>query len=128
MSFHKLSMTNSNWQKRLVWILKANLITWSFNSLLFVVLVFSGSNMASLAFSGYFSKITLLETGVSFLIGGAIAFSGSVLPNKAKEYALKSDERWSIEKLRKNEKRANKYIIFAIIMLIESIVVSFFGA
>jgi hypothetical protein len=121
-------MTNSNWQKRLVWILKASLVTWSFNSLLFVVLVFSGSNMASLAFSGYFSKITLLETGVSFLIGGAIAFSGSVLPSKAKEFALKSDERWSIEKLRKNEKRADKYIIFAIIMLIESIVVSFFGA
>lgn len=107
-------------------MLKANLIAWGFNALVFVILIFSGSSVLSLV-SGYFSKITLLETGVSFLIAGAIAFSGSVLPSKAKEYALKSDDRWSIEKLRKNEKRANKYIIFAVIMLIESIIVSLFG-
>jgi hypothetical protein len=123
---HNLGSANSNWQKQLVWILKANLIAWGFNALVFVILIFSGSSVLSLV-SGYFSKITLLETGVSFLIAGAIAFSGSVLPSKAKEYALKSDDRWSIEKLRKNEKRANKYIIFAVIMLIESIIVSLFG-
>jgi hypothetical protein len=120
-------MTNTYWQKQLIWILKANLIIWTINALLFVILVFSGSNVTNLAFSGYFSKITLLETGVSFLVGGALAFSGSVLPSKAKEYALKSDERWSIEKLRKSEKRANKYIILAIMMLVESILISFFG-
>jgi len=121
-------MTSLHWQKQLIWVLKANLIIWTANIFLFAILVFSGSEVINLAFSGYFSKITLLETGVSFLIGGAFAFSGSVLPSKAKEYALKSDERWSIEKLRKSEKRANKYIILAIIMLIESIIISFFGA
>jgi hypothetical protein len=127
MHYHKLSITNRNWRNQLIWILKANLLTWSFNALLYVILIFSGFAATNLAFSGYFSKITLLETGISFLIGGVIAFSGSVLPSKAKEYALKSEERWSIEKLRKNEKRANKYIIFAVLMLVESIVTSFFG-
>jgi len=120
-------MTNSNWQSQLIWLLKANLAIWVLNAFSLVILVFSGSNVTNLAFSGFFSKITLLEAGVSFLIGGLLAFSGSVLPSKAKEYALKSDERWSVEKLRKGEKRANKFIILAIIMLAESIVVSLFG-
>jgi hypothetical protein len=84
--------------------------------------------LTNLAFSGYFSKITLIETGVSFLVGGALAFSGSILSSKTKEYVLKSDEQWSIEKLRKSERKANKYIILAVILFVESILISFFGA
>jgi hypothetical protein len=110
-----------------IWILQRNLIIWAVNGLLFVILVLLGSSLTNLIFSGYFSKITLLETGVSFLVGGALAFSGSILPSKAKEYVHKSDEQWSIEKLRKSEKRANKYIILAVILFAESILVSFFG-
>ena len=122
-------MTDSSWQKQLIWVLKGNLIIWAINALTFAILVLSGSPWTNLAFSGYFSKITLLETGVSFLVGGALAFSGSVLPSKTKEYVLKSsDEQWSIDKLRKSEKRANKYIILAVILLVESILISFLGA
>ena len=89
------------------------------------MLVFSGSNFNDLVFSGYFSKITLLETGIALLIGGALAFSGSVLSSKAREHILKSDENWSMEKLRKTEKRANKYIVFALFLFFESIIISF---
>jgi hypothetical protein len=121
------NMTRPSWQMYSIWILQRNLIIWAINGLLFAILVISGSNLTNLAFSGYFSKIALLETGVAFLVGGALAFSGSVLPNKAKEYVLKSDEQWSIEKLRKSEKRANKYIILAVILFAESIIVSFLG-
>ncbi len=122
-------MTNSSWQRQLIWVLKGNLIIWTVNALLFAILVFSGSTLTNLAFSGYFSKITLIETGVSFLVGGALAFSGSVLSSKTKEYVLKSsDEQWSIEKLRKSERKANKYIILAVILFVESILISFFGA
>jgi hypothetical protein len=112
---------------QLVWVLKGNLIIWAVNALLFAILVLSGSTLNSLAFSGFFSKITLLETGVSFLVGGALAFSGSVLPSKTKEYVFKSDEQWSVEKLRKSERKANKYIILAVILFIESILISFLG-
>jgi hypothetical protein len=120
-------MTNSSWQRQLIWVLKGNLIIWTVNALLFAILVLSGSTLTNLAFSGYFSKITLIETGVSFLVGGALAFSGSVLSSKTKEYVLKSDEQWSIEKLRKSERKANKYIILAVILFVESILISFFG-
>jgi hypothetical protein len=118
-------MTNSSWQRQLIWVLKGNLIIWTVNALLFAILILSGYSLNNLASSGYFSKITFAETGVSFLVAGALAFSGSVLPSKTKEYVLKSDEQWSIEKLRKSEKRANKYIILAVILFVESILISF---
>jgi hypothetical protein len=120
-------MGHSTWHIWSIWLLKANVITWIINSLLMVVFVFSGSTLTGLVFSGYFSKITLLETGVAFLVAGALAFSGSVLPSKAKEYVLKSEEQWSVDKLKSSEKRANKFIILAAILLVESLLISFFG-
>jgi hypothetical protein len=50
------------------------------------------------------------------------------LPSKTREVVLKSDEKWSLEKLRKSEKRANKYIVLAVILLVESILISLLGA
>jgi hypothetical protein len=120
-------MSRPSWQTQSIWILQRNLIVWAANGVLFMILVLCGSSLTNLAFSGYFSKITLLETGIAFIVGGAIAFSGSIFPSKAKEYVLNSDEKWSIEKLRKSEKRANKYIFLAVIFFIESIAISFLG-
>jgi hypothetical protein len=118
-------MTNSSWQKSLVWILKANLVIWSINASIFAILVFSG---AKSAVSSYFSIVTLLETGLALLIGGALAFSGAALPNRMKGQIRKSDEQWSIEKLKSSEKRANRYLILAAIMFAECLTVSFLGA
>ncbi len=111
----------------LIWIGKANLIVWTINAVVFAVLAAISTGWAELLFSGYFSKITLLETGVAFLAAGAIAFSGSVLPSKAKEYSRKTNEKWSMDQLRKSEKKANKYVALAIILFIESLIVSFLG-
>ena len=120
-------MTHLTWRTWSIWLLKANLIIWATNALLFAVLVLLSSDLAGFVLSGYFSKITLLETGMSFLVAGAIAFSGSVLPSKAKEYSRKTDENWSIDKLRNSEKRANKYIVLAITLFVESLLISFVG-
>jgi hypothetical protein len=120
-------MAHSNLRMWTIWILRGNLVVWSVNALLFVTLVMSGSILSSLVSSGYFSKMTLLETGICFLVGGAIAFSGSVSSTKIKELIRKSDEQWSIDKLHKSEKRANKYIALAILLFVESLVVSFLG-
>jgi hypothetical protein len=120
-------MINSVWRRIFVWVLKGNLIIWAINAVLFGLLGLSGYGWNTIFFSSYFSKIALLETGICFIVGGALAFSGSVLPSKTKEYVLKSDEQWSIEKLRKSEKRANKYLILAIMLLVESIIISLFG-
>ena len=119
-------MADSYWRKSFIWILKANLVLWAINvAVLFAILLFVGFNWVD---SGYFSKITLLETGVAFLVGGAMAFSGSALPSKAKEQVLRKEEDWSIETLRSSEKRANKYLILAVILFLECLAVSFLGA
>jgi hypothetical protein len=120
-------MAHSNLRTWIFWFLKGNVLIWSVNALLFVFLVLSGSILSGLVSSGYFSKITLLETGICFLVGGAIAFSGSVSSSKTKEFIRKSNEQWSIDKLRKSEKRANKYIALAILLFVESLIVSFLG-
>lgn len=120
-------MINSLWRRLFVWVLKGNLIIWAINVVLLGLLGLTGSSWSTLVFSSYFSKIVLFETGICFVVGGALAFSGSVLPSKTKEYVLKSDEQWSIEKLRKSEKRANRYLILAIFLLVESIIISLFG-
>ena len=128
MNPHSLkNMVCSNLRTWMIWILKGNLVVWFVNALLFVILVSSGYTLINLVSSGYFSKMTLLETGICFVAGGAIAFSGSVSSSKAKEYIHTSDEKWSIEKLRKNEKRANKYIALAILLFVESLIISFLG-
>jgi hypothetical protein len=122
------NMTRPASQMHLIWFLKGNLVVWVINSVLFAVLGLSGFGWANLIASGYFSKITFLETGAAFLVGGALAFSGSLLPNKAREQILKTaDEPWSMEKLRKSEKRANKYIILALILFVESLLVALVG-
>ena len=114
-------MAHSNLRTWIFWFLKGNLLIWSVNALLFVFLVLSGSILSGLVSSGYFSKITLLETGICFLVGGSIS------SNKTKEFIRKSNEQWSIDKLRKSEKRANKYIALAILLFVESLIVSFLG-
>jgi len=118
-------MSTSYWRKSFIWIIKANLIVWAINAVLFLILVFSGFKWAN---SGYFSKITLLETGISFLVGGLLAFSGSVLPSKVKGQIRRSNEEWSIEKLRSSEKSANKYLILAVILFVECLIAAFLGA
>ena len=118
-------MSTSYWRGSFIWFLKANAVVWAINSSLLAILLLLGFSWVN---SGYFSKITLFETGISFLVAGALAFSGSALPSKAREVVLKSGEQWSIEKLRRSEKRANKYIVLAAILLVESILISFLGA
>ena len=111
----------------LVWLLKVNLLMWAINAILFAILVLLGSSPTGLLSSGLFSKLTLFETGIALVVAGAVAFSGSASASKTREYVRKSDEQWSIDKLRKSEKRANKYIVMAIVIFAESIVISLLG-
>jgi hypothetical protein len=120
-------MALSTWRAFSIWLLKATLIILAVNALFLAVLSISGNSLNSIIFSSFFSKITLFESGATFLIGGALAFSGSVLIGKAKEQLLKSEEKWSMEKLRKRENTANKYIAFAVILFFASLIISFEG-
>ena len=75
-------MINSLWRRIFVWVLKGNLIIWAINAVLFGLLGLSGYSWNTLMVSSYFSKIALLETGICFIVCGALAFSGSVLPRQ----------------------------------------------
>lgn len=122
------NMNRSSLKAYSTWLLKGNLIVWAVNGIIAVVLGLIGLGFDGLVSYGYFSKIAFLETGIAFLIGGAMAFSGSVLPNKAKEQIFKSPgEPWSMEKLRDSEKKANRFIVLAVILFVESIIISFLG-
>ena len=121
-------MAHSFWLATGIWILKVNLLVWAINALLLILFALLGSSLTGLFSSGFFSKLTLVETGIALIVAGAIAFSGSVSASKTKEYIRKSDEQWSIDKLRGREKIANKYIILALLIFAESLAISFFGA
>ena len=122
------SMAHSTWLTTSIWILKVNLAIWAINALLLALFALSGSSLNELFSSGFFSKITLVETGIALIVAGAVAFSGSVSASKTKEYIHKSDEQWSIDKLRRREKTANKYIALALLIFAESLAVSLLGA
>ena len=116
---------SSYWRTNFIWVLRANVILWFVDAAVFAVLLWLRLGWAT---SGFFSKIFLLETGVSFLIGGAIAFSGSALPNKAKDQILRKKDDWTIDDLKSSEKRANKYLILAVFLFVECLVAAFLGA
>ena len=110
-----------------MWILKANLVIWLINVVAFGVFVAAGFELNIILNQSFFSKLVLLETGVTFLVGGFFAFSGSALQNKTREHLLKKEEKWSIETLKNKEKRANKYIILAAVLFVQSLVIGFLG-
>ena len=112
---------------QVIWLLKAILVVWAINGILIPILVLFGYNVSDVISSGYLSKITFLETGIALLVGGAVAFLGSASASKTKELINKTQEEWSIDKLKESEKRANRYFIFAVIMFAQSILISLLG-
>jgi len=110
----------------LLWEIKAFLMLWIINAVLFVIFSFAISNFQVSTYA-LFSKLTFAETGIILIVAGLIAFSGSVSANKSKEYLSKSEQNWTIDKLRAREKQANKYIVLAALFFLQSIIISFVG-
>ena len=109
------------------WILKAHLVIWIANAVLFAFIALMGIDFGTIIYSSFFSKITLGETGIVLVVAGGLAFSDSALSSKAKEQLLKSEEKWSIEKLRASEKKANKFIFLSLLLFIECLVIASLG-
>jgi len=115
------------WKNLALWELKANVLIWLINGIVVLTLILLGNDFQTLLAATIFSKLALLESGIIFLTGGIIAFSGSVSASKSKEVLLKSSEQWSIEKLKSSEKTANNYLLLALIILVVSIIISVLG-
>ncbi len=118
---------NVNLHQPLIWVLKLNVIVWIVDLVLFGVLVLLGLDAFGIVAAGYFSKVLLLEAGVIFVVGGAVAFSSGIFSSKVRDHISHSEERWSVEKLSKSEKKANLFIITGVFLFLQALIVSFFG-
>jgi len=115
-----------SWRRSVTWVLKVNLI---FLLIDLLVLPFSSLFLKVDAFTlvkdGFFSMMLLLDSGIIFLIGGLIAMSSSIFPSKVREHVFHSDEKWSQEKHKKSQMKANFYILTGVVLFLESIVSAF---
>lgn len=112
-----------NWQRSIAWALKVNLAFLAINlSLLLFLSLFLKVSVVTLVKDDFFPKILLLDSGILFLVGGLIAMSSSIFPSKIREHVLRSDEKWSLEKHKKSETKANLYILTGVLLLLESVV------
>jgi hypothetical protein len=115
-----------NWRRSVTWILKVNLAFLIINLLLLPFLSsFFKVSVLSLVRDGFFSMLLLLDSGIIFLVGGLIAMSSSIFPSKVREYVFHSDEKWSQEKHKKSQMKANLYILMGVLLFLESIVSGF---
>jgi hypothetical protein len=101
--------------------LKINFIVLAIDSAFVLIwMTLADANVLAPLRTDFLSFLLLLEAGVVFLIGGAIAMSASIFPSKIKEY-LHSGELWSEEKLKKGEARANLYVLAGVFLFLESV-------
>jgi len=115
-----------NWRPALIWVLRVNFIFLAIDLLLLLFLsMFLKVTIFMLVEDGFFSLILLLNSGIIFLMGGIVAMSSSIFPSKVREHILHSDEKWSQEKHKKSEQKANLYILAGIFLFLESLVSGF---
>lgn len=113
----------SKWRQPLLWILRVNSVFIVIDFLLLLVWA-AFLNSTSLVWfkSGYLSMMLLLEAGLVFLAGGLVAMSSSIFANKVRNYVFHSDEKWSVERGKKTERKANLCILTGGILFIESLI------
>ena len=112
-----------NWRQPVLWVLKVNLTFLIIDLLLLLFLsLLLRVDLFSLVRAGFFPMTLLLNSGIVFLAGGLIAMSSSIFPSKIREYVFHSDEKWSKEKQKKSERKANLYILTGVVLFLESLV------
>lgn len=117
----------SDWRKSLLWALRANAIIVVINLVILAVwLLLQSANFVAPARKDFFAVLLLLESALVFLAGGAVAMSTSIFPSKIREYFFRSKEKWSPEKHKKSEARANLYILVGILLFLESVGLTLF--
>lgn len=108
------------------WALKVNFIIIVIDVVLLAIgLVLQSANIIAPVRRDFVMILLLLESALVFLTGGAVAMSTSIFPTKIREHFFRSKEKWSTEKHRKSEARANLYILVGIFLFIESLGLAF---
>jgi hypothetical protein len=116
----------ADWRNSLFWALKVNFIIIVIDVVLLAIgLVLQSANIIAPVRRDFVMILLLLESALVFLTGGAVAMSTSIFPTKIREHFFRSKEKWSTEKHRKSEARANLYILVGIFLFIESLGLAF---
>ena len=111
-----------DWRKSVIWTLKVNLTVLTVDFLLLLLwLLLANWNILAPMRKDFLPLLLLLEAGLVFLIGGAIAMSSAIFPSKIREHVFHSGEEWSKEKLKKGEAKANLYILAGAFLFLESL-------
>jgi len=117
----------SNLRGSLLWVLRANAIVVVIDLIILAVwLLLQSANLVAPVRRDFFTVLLLLESALVFLAGGAVAMSTSIFPSKVREYFFRSKEKWSPEKHKKSEARANLYILVGILLFLESVGLTLF--
>ena len=110
------------WRESVTWALKVNFIILGFNAIFLAIwLMLQNISLAPPMRKDFFAVLLLLESGLVFLTGGAIAMVSSIFASKVREYFFGSKEKWSAEKYKKSEARASLYILVAVFLFLESL-------
>lgn len=71
------------------------------------------------------SLLLLIESALMLLFGGLSTFSNTIFVNKVREYIYRSKEKWNVEKSLENIKKNDVYILEGVLLIIESIILSY---
>lgn len=117
----------ADWRKSLFWALKVNFIIIVIDLVIFASwLLLQSANLVVPVRRDFVTVLLFLESALVFLTGGAVAMSTSIFPTKIREHFFRSKEKWSTEKHRKSEARANLYILVGIFLFVESLGLALF--
>ena len=112
----------SNWWEAVLWALRAKGLILIIDFILLAIwMLLQSASLIVPVRKDFLAVLLLLESALVFLTGGAVAMSTSIFPTKIREYFFRSKEKWSAEKHKKSEARANLYILVGVFLLLESV-------
>ena len=116
----------ADWRTPLFWALKVNFVIIVIDVVLLAIgLLLQNANIIAPIRRDFVMILLLLESALVFLTGGAVAISTSIFPTKIREHFFRSKEKWSAEKHKKSEAKANLFILVGIFLFVESLGLAF---
>lgn len=109
----------------LIACLKFNGILLGIDFLILLSLLVFGQNIEDLDLVNLLSTLLFFETGLLFLIGGVTEVTSTVFFGKIREYVFHSKDEWTIDTYRRGRQRTLQYIIFGVLLFVESIALAF---
>jgi hypothetical protein len=71
-----------------------------------------------------FTALLLVEAGALFLLGGFVAYGGTIFVSKVRQHILKTGGDWKPEDAMRGEENALSYVLLASLLFAESLLLS----